>query len=95
MLVEIVSAMIRERVVYITAIDVSEEHLQRIERSRDDVPDKDIDFVFDTKDFYQQKYIYKWLKRQKVTENASTWGEALRNTQGTIVTISSKYRVFD
>ena len=47
MTVEITSIDIKEGIVTITAIDVSEENLQMLERNREDV-EKEISFIFDT-----------------------------------------------
>ena len=48
MTIEITSAKLSHGVVTITAIDCSEEHLQYMERYRDDGFEKQLEFVFDT-----------------------------------------------
>lgn len=92
MTVEIISAGIHEGIVELTAINVSEEHLQRIERTRDDGFESELTFKFDPKNPYQFVYIRSWLKAQKATAGSRTWGEALNSVVGTITTINSKYR---
>lgn len=97
MLIEIISVNCQAGIVHITALDVSEENLQRIERVRDDFNNVEINFVFDTHNRTSLQYLYSWLKRQKSvkTNNCSTWGEALRSVEGTISTISAKYRSWE
>lgn len=94
MTVEITSMNVKEGIVTITAIDVSEENLQMLERNRDDV-EKEVVFIFDTHESKSYHYLYSWLHRQKVTEGCSTWGEALNAVIGIITTISQKYRNWD
>ena len=48
MTVEILSTVIENGYVSITVIDCSEEHLQRMERIRDDGVEKEIEFLFDS-----------------------------------------------
>lgn len=91
MLVEIVSAGIRNQVVTISAIDVSEENLQRMERLRDDGFARELDFIFDSREKSQIEYLYRWLKEQKITREAATWGEALQAVVGTITDLAPKY----
>lgn len=94
MTVEITNYSIVNGVAKIFANDVSEEHLQLIERNRvDDGFEQELIFVFDPKtDKKAFNYLYNWLKSQKVTVGASTIGEALTATIGTITTISGWYR---
>lgn len=83
------------QVAYIEGVDCSELNLQRLERTRDYDNPREITFTFDTrnrKDFY---YFRNWLKRQKATRDAKTYGEALHSIQGTFATISSRYRNWD
>ena len=95
MTVEIIAANIRDSIVTITALDVSEEHLQWIERTRNDGFEKEIEYAFDTKNPEHRKYLYRFLKRQKAATNSSTWGEAIRSIIGTIIqSPSGTYRVW-
>ena len=95
MTIEVVSISITNKIVTITALDVSEEHLQWIERSRNDGFEKEVEYSFDTKDPVQRKYLYYFLKNQKAARNSETWGEAIRSIVGTISQSPvSKYRVW-
>lgn len=95
MMIEITAVSIRNAVVTIDGIDISEENLQRMERIRDDGFEKQVVFVFDTHDPEAQHYLYRWLKRQKATQGCKTWGLALNAITGTHVTISQKYRSWE
>ena len=95
MTVEITSTFILQGVVTITAIDVSEENLQRMERYRDDGEDQEIIFIFDTRKDKDFQSLRKWLKNQKATKNSSTYGEALHATIGTITDIPRRYRSWE
>lgn len=94
MTIEITSINLKDGVVTITAIDVSEENLQMLERNREDV-EREVHFIFDTHERKEYQYLYSWLHRQKVTKECSTWGEALNAVIGIITTISQKYRNWD
>ena len=95
MTIEVVSISITNKIVTITALDVSEEHLRWIERSRNDGFEKEVEYSFDTKDPVQRKYLYYFLKDQKAARNSETWGEAIRSIVGTIIQSPvSKYRVW-
>lgn len=94
MTVEITSIDIKEGIVIITALDVSEENLQMLERNREDM-EIEINFIFNTHERIEYQYLYSWLHRQKVTKDCRTWGEALNAIIGTITTISQKYRNWD
>lgn len=89
--VEILSTDIRDKVVIVTGIDVSDENLRRMERLKDDAAERIIEFRFDTREKAEQKYLRNWLKRQKATRQSRTWGEALNSIVGTITTIAAKY----
>lgn len=95
MTVEITSTFILHGVVNITAVDVSEENLQRMERFRDDGEDQEILFVFDTRDSKGFNNLRKWLKSQKATKGSETYGEALHATVGTITDIPRRYRSWE
>lgn len=92
MTVEITSVALDKGMVTITAVDCSEENLQRLERMRDDGFEKELEFFFDTHDEKEYRYLFQWLKRQKAARQAETWGEALRSVCGTITSINGKYR---
>ena len=92
MMIEITSVSLNQGVVNIFAIDVSEENLQRLERTRDDGFEQEVEFVFDTHQKEHFLYLNRWLRKQKATKGCSTWGEALHSILGTITTISAKYR---
>lgn len=95
MTVEITEVVLNQGVVSVSAVDCSEEHLQRMERQRDDGMERVVEFVFDTHKASHYHYLYKWLKRQKAAKAAKTWGEALFSVMGTVTSINSKYRVWD
>lgn len=95
MMIEITSIDIRHGIVTISAIDVSEENLQRLERIRDDGFEKNVEFIFDTHEEIALKYLHDWLKRQKATQGCDTWGQALNSIRGTVTNISQKYRSWD
>lgn len=93
--IEITSAEIRDGIVTITGIDVSEENLRRMERMRDDGAEMEVKFCFDSREPKELKYLHDWLKRQKAVRNRNTWGEALNSIIGTITVIGRKYRSWD
>lgn len=95
MTVEIVDASVKNKIVTINAIDVSEENLQRLERERDDGFEKEVSFVFDTTDKKTLLYLQNFMRRQKITSGCNTWGQALQAIAGTHTSISGKYRVWD
>ena len=94
MTVEITSVDLDQGVVKITAADCSEEHLQKLERTRDDGFVEEMEFLFDTHKEKEYRYLFRWLKRQKAAGQARTWGEALRSVCGTVTTISGAYRAW-
>lgn len=93
MTIEITSISVDKGIVSITAIDCSEENLQRLERIRDDGFQKELTFIFDTSCKNDFTYLHNWLHRQKVVkeQKPKTWGEALNSVYGIITTISGKY----
>lgn len=95
MTVEITDVDVEQGVVSITAVDCSEENLQRLERLRDDGQEVEVKFMFDTHERYDYMYLLRWLRNQKITKSAKTWGEALRSVCGTVTSISNKYRVWE
>ena len=95
MTVEIVTATLTKGIVTLTAIDCSEENLRRMERWRDNKEEKMMEFVFDTTIRKDYLHFRKWMKQQKVTREAKTWGEALNAISGIITDINGKYRVWD
>lgn len=95
MTVEIVSAVLNQGIVTITAVDCSDENLQRMERMGDDGFEKELEFLFDTHNKDEYLYLRRWLKRQKAAGQADTWGNALRSVCGTITTINGKYRAWE
>lgn len=92
MTVEITSVSLKDGICRISAIDCSEENLHRIERTRDDGFEREVEFVFNTKNKTEFLYLRNWLKRQKITRDCKTYGEALNSILGTITSISGKYR---
>lgn len=93
MTVEITSVTLDQGMVMFSAVDCSEEHLQKLERTRDDGFVEEMEFLFDTHVEKDYRYLFRWLKRQKAARQAETWGDALRSVCGTITTISGAYRV--
>ena len=99
MTIEIIDIRITDRengTVQCVCKDVSEERLQFFERYRDDVFEEEITFEWNTKqskDFYALR---RWLKQQKATNMAKTFGEAMEKVIGTICeSPSNKYRVWE
>lgn len=79
-------------IVHITALNCSEENLQKLERLRDDCYQKELQFVFDTRNNKSDCiYLTYWLHHQKVTAGCKTYGEAFYRIRGTVTTISGKY----
>lgn len=95
MTIEIISVNMKQGIVTISAVDVSEERLQKLERMRDDGFERELEFIIDTHEKEAYRYLYSWLKRQKATKDCTTWGQALNAVCGTITTISKKYRSWD
>ena len=97
MTIEITSATIHNKIVEIEANDVSEEHLQRIERTRDDGFERELLFTFDLRNKEQNIYIFKFLRRQKRVQEKkpSLLIDALQCTVGTVTSMSGKYLNYD
>lgn len=95
MTVEITSVDLNKGVVSITAIDCSEENLQKMERQRDDGFERELNFMFDTHEKNDYLYLRKWLKSQKTAAQAKTWGDALHSILGIVTSINGKYGVWD
>lgn len=95
MTVEIQSVGLQNGIVIISAVDCSEEHLQYMERFRDDGVEKEILFSFDTRYRNQYLALRSWLKQQKAARQSKTWGEALASVTGIVTSINAKYRVWE
>lgn len=97
MLVEILSVSLRNGIVEISALDVSEENLSRMERVRDDMDNPEITFLLDTREGKALTYLRNWLNSQKAVRRneCHTWGQALQSVVGTITIISGKYRSWE
>lgn len=95
MTVEIQSVGLKNGIVTISAVDCSEEHLQYLERNRDDGVEKEIQFSFDTRCHSHYLALRSWLKHQKAAGQSDTWGEALASVVGIVTTINGKYRVWE
>ncbi|MBR1634774.1 MAG: hypothetical protein IJ682_06910 [Lachnospiraceae bacterium] len=93
MTIEITHTSIENHTVRILANDVSEEHYQRILRTRDDFDLRELEFVFDLEDMRQNRYLYRFLKRQKAVQNAQPkyLHEALHATLGTVTNLSGTF----
>ena len=66
MTIEVTSTSICSGIVRIYGIDCSEENLQRMEWIRDDGTEREVVFVFDTKNDQKSfEYLTRWLHRQK------------------------------
>ena len=96
MTVEITSASIKDRIVTIEGIDVSEENLQRMERTRDDGFEREVVFSFDLTEKHPNIYINRFLHRQKaVCElKPSYLVDALQAIVGTVTSIDNRYLDF-
>ena len=91
MTVEVTGFAFENGELHIFGTNVDERNLQILERNRyDDASEQELEFVF-TKD--SLSYLQSWLRRQKVVKAAApkTFGEAVRETLGTITTLSGKY----
>ena len=99
MTIEITDMRITDRelgTVRMTAIDCSEEHAQYFDRYRDDGFEKELVYEWQTKDSQQFYWLRRWLKKQRATQNAKTFGEAMEKVVGTIVdSPSGRYRVWE
>lgn len=99
MTIEITSVTLNNGIIVISAVDVSEENLQRFERVRDDGIENEITFAIDMHIEKDYIYIGKWLARQKVVKNLTgddrNWGTVLNSIIG-IKTNSpaGRYRVW-
>ena len=95
--VEITDARVSaEKIVTIEGIDVSDEHLQYLERMRDDGGfERDLRFCFDTNEKKPCADLVKFLRRQVATTGCETYGEALRAIVGTRTTLPSRYLVWE
>ena len=92
MTIEIEEVTVKDGIVRITALNCSEENLQKLERLRDDGYQKELQFVFDTRNNKSDCiYLTYWLHHQKVTAGCKTYGEAFYRIRGTVTTISGKY----
>ena len=97
MTIEITHASIENHTVRILANDVSEEHYQRILRTRDDFDERKLEFTFDLGDTRQKNYLYRFLKRQKAVQKAKPkyLHEALHATLGTVTDLSGSFVNWD
>lgn len=97
MTVEIVSTLIHGKDVIISAVDISSERLQWLERRRMDEENPEIEFRFDTTDKKQFAVLRRWMLQQKCTADKKTWGEAIASLQGTVTDTYGigKFRVWD
>ena len=94
MTVEVLSAQILNKyTVTYTVCDVSDEHLQYLERNRQD--DSPYEFEITYTGTNQLYYLKKFLKElnAKSTDKASTWGQAIQLPVGKILTLNN-YRRF-
>lgn len=89
--VEILSVQLNEGIVYFFCNDISDENLRRLERMRDDATEEEVTFVFDTHNEKEYKSLRYWLRNQKASKGASTWGQALQSVVGTITVIPTKF----
>ena len=85
----------QKNAVRIYCIDISEEHLQQLERRRLDKQPKEMIFEFSDDQAYS--YLYRRLSRMKQTQEAKTWGDALSSIVGTVsgTCFQFKYRVYE
>ncbi len=91
MTVEVTGYSFVDGELHLFATDVDERRLQILERNHyDDGSERELEFVFTKESF---RYLYGWLKRQKVVKSAEpkTIGDAVRAIIGSITTISGKY----
>ena len=97
MTIEITHASIENHLVRILANDVSEEHYQRILRTRDDFDERELEFIFDLDDKRQYRYLYRFLKGQKAVQRSKPkyLREALNATIGTVTDLSGAFVNWD
>ena len=93
MRIEITGVSLVNGVVTISAADVSEENLQRMERTRSEEL-RELEYQFDTKHKPALDYLNRYMHRQKAAKGSKTWGDALRAIIGTVTESPLKiYRV--
>ena len=99
MTIEVIDIRITDReagTVRMVARDVSEENLQYFEPYRDDGFEKEFTYEWNTRDSRQFLAFKKWLKSNRVTQNAQTFGEAMAAVTGRILSSpSGRYRVWE
>ena len=97
MTIEITHASIDHHTVRILANDVSEERYQRFLRTRDDFDERELEFIFDLDDKRQNRYLYRFLKRQKAVQKTDPkyLREALLATIGTVTDLSGAFVNWD
>ena len=79
-------------VVQILAYNRNETYMDYIRRYRDDEYEKELSFVFRTRECPGHcKYLVKWLHGQRSTVGAKTYGEALHAIIGTTTNINGRF----
>ena len=99
MTIEVIDIRITDRAdgtVTMKALDCSEENLQYFERYRDDGFEKELTYEWHTRDSRQFLALKKWLKSNRVTQDAKTFGEAMAAVTGRVTqSPSGRYRVWE
>ena len=97
MTIEITHTSINNHIVTILANDVSEEHFQRMQRTRDYFDIRELEFTFDLDNPIEYHYLRRFLKRQKAVISARPryLHEALRATVGTVTDLSGAFVNWD
>ncbi len=99
MTIEVTTYEINDGVVSLFGVDCSEEHLQWLERGRED-REVELEFQFDSHEIKDMTYLNNWIHRKSSAQKKAideaqpkTWGNALQCLSGHIVTLSGKYLV--
>ena len=93
MTIEITHTSIAGHKVRILANDVSEEHYQRMLRTRDEFDIRELEFIFDLDNRIENRYLYRFLKNQAAVKRAHPkyLHEALHATIGTVTDLSGAF----
>ena len=93
MTIDVRSAFISAGVVYIEAVDCSQEHYEFVSRNRyDDGQERILTWAFDTTDRRAFWSIRSYLRAQSVTRGAKTWEDAVSSLVGHVLGTSPSWR---
>ena len=96
MLVEITNAYFQDGIFRLEAIDCDTLSLMKLERNRvDDGSERTVSFELDTHSIKGFNTTRRFLKSQKVTAGARTYGEAASRIIGTVCEVPKRFRIFE